>query len=42
MATFEKEKVYNSATEIIIIKSVKTIKSDDKDTSIFVIILKFD
>jgi hypothetical protein len=38
MATFEKEKVYDSATEVIIIKSVKTIKSDDNDATIFVII----
>jgi hypothetical protein len=36
LATFEKEKYYESPTEVIDITKVKTIRSDDKDTTIFV------
>jgi hypothetical protein len=37
-ATFEKERVYTSATEIIEITKIKTVKSDEKRNTVFVII----
>lgn len=35
IATFEKERKYDSPTEVIDINKVKTIKSDDSDKTIF-------
>jgi hypothetical protein len=37
-ATFEKERVYDSATEVIEITKIKTVKSDEKKNNVFVII----
>ena len=37
-ATFEKERVYDSATEVIEITKIKTVKSDEKKNTVFVII----
>jgi hypothetical protein len=36
LATFEKERVYESPTEVIDVTGVKTIKSDEKDNTVFV------
>jgi hypothetical protein len=36
-ATFEKERAYDSATEVIEITKLKTVKSDEKKSNVFVI-----
>ncbi len=36
-ATFEKERSYDSATEVIEITKIKTVKSDEKKSNVFVI-----
>jgi hypothetical protein len=37
LCTYEKENDYSSPTEVIEIGKVKTVKSDEKDQTIFVI-----
>jgi hypothetical protein len=37
--TFEKEKAYGSATELIEITKIKTVKSDEKKNTVFVLIV---
>jgi hypothetical protein len=38
-STFEKERAYGSATEVIEITKIKTVKSDEKKNSVFVLIV---
>jgi len=36
LSTYEREKDYSSPTEVIEISKIKTVKSDEKDSCVFV------